>query len=76
MPAATVNTLNAALTKVLAMPDVKEFYRKGGYEAGGVNPGRVRKTHPHHVRPLGHPGPADRPYEAVMRDARSTELTS
>jgi tripartite-type tricarboxylate transporter receptor subunit TctC len=43
MPAATVNTLNAALTKVLAMPEVKEFYRKGGYEAGGSTPEEFAK---------------------------------
>ena len=38
MPASIVRALNAALTQVLAMPDVKEFYRLGGYEAGGSTP--------------------------------------
>jgi tripartite-type tricarboxylate transporter receptor subunit TctC len=38
MPASVVHTLNAALVQVLAMPDVKEFYRQGGYEAGGSTP--------------------------------------
>lgn len=43
MPAATVNVLNAALAKVLAMPDVKEFYRKGGYETGSTSPDEFAK---------------------------------
>ncbi len=38
MPASVVHALNAALVQVLAMPDVKEFYRQGGYEAGGSTP--------------------------------------
>jgi tripartite-type tricarboxylate transporter receptor subunit TctC len=38
MSPAVVKTLNAGLAKVLAMPDVKEFYRKGGYEAGAMSP--------------------------------------
>ena len=38
MPASIVRALNAALTRVLAMPDVKEFYRLGGYEAGASTP--------------------------------------
>ena len=38
MPAPVVKTLSAALSQVLAMPDVKEFYRKGGYEAGATSP--------------------------------------
>ena len=38
MPAPVVATLNGALAKVLAMPQVQEFYRSGGYEAGGSTP--------------------------------------
>ena len=38
MPPAVVKTLNAGIARVLAMPEVKEFYRKGGYEAGGMSP--------------------------------------
>ena len=38
MPASVVHTLNAALVQALAMPDVKEFYRQGGYQAGGSTP--------------------------------------
>ncbi|MBO9515295.1 MAG: tripartite tricarboxylate transporter substrate binding protein [Variovorax sp.] len=38
MPAPVVATLNAALAKVLAMPQVQEFYRSGGYEAGASTP--------------------------------------
>ncbi|SEA17338.1 tripartite tricarboxylate transporter substrate binding protein [Variovorax sp. YR216] len=38
MPAPVVAKLNAALTKVLAMPQVQEFYRSGGYEAGATTP--------------------------------------
>ncbi|MDB5947064.1 MAG: tripartite tricarboxylate transporter substrate binding protein [Ramlibacter sp.] len=38
MPPAVVRTLNAAIGQVLAMPQVKEFYRNGGYEAGGMSP--------------------------------------
>ena len=36
MPAPVVAKLNGALTKVLAMPQVQEFYRSGGYEAGAT----------------------------------------
>lgn len=36
MPAAVVEKLNTALGKVLAMPQVREFYRNGGYEAGST----------------------------------------
>ncbi|MBB3175813.1 tripartite tricarboxylate transporter substrate binding protein [Variovorax sp. Sphag1AA] len=36
MPAPVVAKLNAALTKVLSMPQVQEFYRSGGYEAGAT----------------------------------------
>lgn len=43
MPAQAVNTLNAALAKVLAMPQVKDFYRNGGYEAGGSTPDEFAK---------------------------------
>ena len=35
MPPAVVEKLNTALGKVLAMPQVREFYRNGGYEAAG-----------------------------------------
>jgi tripartite-type tricarboxylate transporter receptor subunit TctC len=38
MPPAVVATLNGGIAKALAMPDVKEFFRKGGYEAGGMSP--------------------------------------
>ena len=38
MPAPVVEKLNAALAKVLAMPQVQEFYRSGGYEAGATTP--------------------------------------
>jgi len=38
MPAPVVAKLNTALTKVLAMPQVQEFYRSGGYEAGATSP--------------------------------------
>ena len=38
MPPAVVKTLNTAIAQALAMPQVQEFYRKGGYEAGGLNP--------------------------------------
>jgi tripartite-type tricarboxylate transporter receptor subunit TctC len=38
MPAPIVSALNTALAQVLAMPQVKDFYRKGGYEAGGSTP--------------------------------------
>jgi tripartite-type tricarboxylate transporter receptor subunit TctC len=38
MSPAVVATLNAALAKVLAMPQVQAFYRTGGYEAGGSTP--------------------------------------
>ena len=43
MPAPVVNSLNAALAQVLAMPQVKEFYRKGGYEAGSNSPDEFAK---------------------------------
>jgi tripartite-type tricarboxylate transporter receptor subunit TctC len=43
MPAPVVNALNAALAQVLAMPQVKEFYRKGGYEAGSTSPDEFAK---------------------------------
>lgn len=43
MPAPVVNALNAALAQVLAMPQVKEFYRKGGYEAGSMSPDEFAK---------------------------------
>jgi len=36
MPAPVVAKLNGALAKVLAMPQVQEFYRSGGYEAGAT----------------------------------------
>jgi tripartite-type tricarboxylate transporter receptor subunit TctC len=38
MPAPVVAKLNAALTQVLAMPQVREFYRTGGYAAGATTP--------------------------------------
>ncbi len=38
MPPAVVKTLNTAIAQALAMPAVQEFYRKGGYEAGGISP--------------------------------------
>jgi tripartite-type tricarboxylate transporter receptor subunit TctC len=38
MPAPVLEKLNTALTKVLAMPQVREFYRSGGYEAGATTP--------------------------------------
>lgn len=38
MSPAVVKTLNNAIAQVLAMPPVKEFYRKGGYEAGALSP--------------------------------------
>lgn len=38
MPAPVLAKLNAALVQVLAMPQVREFYRNGGYEAGGSTP--------------------------------------
>jgi tripartite-type tricarboxylate transporter receptor subunit TctC len=38
MPAPVVARLNAALTQVLAMPQVREFYRSGGYEAAASTP--------------------------------------
>nr|WP_251010387.1 tripartite tricarboxylate transporter substrate binding protein [Variovorax paradoxus] len=38
MPAPVVARLNAALTQVLAMPQVRDFYRTGGYEAGATTP--------------------------------------
>ena len=43
MPPAVVNTLNTALAQVLAMPQVKDFYRKGGYEAGSNTPEEFAK---------------------------------
>jgi len=39
MPAPVVAKLNSALAKVLAMPQVREFYRTGGYEAGASTSG-------------------------------------
>jgi tripartite-type tricarboxylate transporter receptor subunit TctC len=38
MPAPVVARLNGALGQVLALPQVREFYRNGGYEAGGSSP--------------------------------------
>ncbi|MDO8252174.1 MAG: tripartite tricarboxylate transporter substrate binding protein [Rhodoferax sp.] len=38
MPAPVVKRLNTALVQVLAMPQVREFYSNGGYEAGGTTP--------------------------------------
>lgn len=38
MPPAVVRTLNTAIAQVLAMQQVKDFYRKGGYEAGSLSP--------------------------------------
>lgn len=38
MPPAVVKTLNAAIAQALATPQVQEFYRKGGYEAGALSP--------------------------------------
>jgi tripartite-type tricarboxylate transporter receptor subunit TctC len=38
MPPAVVKILNNGIAQVLAMPQVKEFYRKGGYEAGALSP--------------------------------------
>lgn len=38
MPAPVVARLNEALAQVLAMAQVREFYRSGGYEAGGSSP--------------------------------------
>jgi tripartite-type tricarboxylate transporter receptor subunit TctC len=38
MPAPVVARLNAALAQVLAMPQVRDFYRTGGYEAGATTP--------------------------------------
>jgi tripartite-type tricarboxylate transporter receptor subunit TctC len=43
MPPAVVTALNAALAQVLAMPQVKEFYRNGGYEAGASSPEEFAK---------------------------------
>jgi tripartite-type tricarboxylate transporter receptor subunit TctC len=43
MAPAVVTALNAALVQVLAMPQVKEFYRQGGYEAGGSTPDEFAK---------------------------------
>jgi tripartite-type tricarboxylate transporter receptor subunit TctC len=43
MPAPVLNALNAALAQVLAMPQVKEFYGKGGYEAGSSTPDEFAK---------------------------------
>lgn len=49
MPPAVVQTLNQALVKVLASPQIVKFYRDGGYEAGGNTPEEftalTRKTH-------------------------------
>lgn len=38
VPAPVVAKLNAALTQVLTMPAVRDFYRTGGYEAGASTP--------------------------------------
>ena len=38
MPPTVVKTLNGAIAQVLAMQQVKDFYRKGGYEAGSLSP--------------------------------------
>ena len=38
MPPGVVEKLNIALAKVLAMPQVRDFYRNGGYEAGSTTP--------------------------------------
>jgi tripartite-type tricarboxylate transporter receptor subunit TctC len=38
MAAPVVVRLNGALAQVLAMPQVREFYRNGGYEAGSTSP--------------------------------------
>jgi tripartite-type tricarboxylate transporter receptor subunit TctC len=38
MPPQVVKTLNTAIAQALAMPQVKDFYRKGGYEAGALSP--------------------------------------
>jgi tripartite-type tricarboxylate transporter receptor subunit TctC len=38
MPPQIVKTLNAGIAQVLAMPQVQEFYRRGGYEAGSMSP--------------------------------------
>jgi tripartite-type tricarboxylate transporter receptor subunit TctC len=43
MPAPVLAKLNAALVQVLAMPQVREFYRNGGYEAGGSSPEEFAK---------------------------------
>lgn len=43
MPAPVLHALNAALAQVLAMPQVKEFYGKGGYEAGSSTPEEFAK---------------------------------
>ena len=43
MPAPVVATLNKAIAQVLAMPQVKDFYRKGGYEAGSSTPEEFTK---------------------------------
>jgi tripartite-type tricarboxylate transporter receptor subunit TctC len=49
MPAPVVAKLNAALTQVLAMPQVRDFYRTGGYEAEASTPaefaGITRSSH-------------------------------
>jgi tripartite-type tricarboxylate transporter receptor subunit TctC len=47
MPPAVVKTLNGAISQVLAMPQVKDFYRKGGYEAEALAPeefGKLTRT--------------------------------
>ena len=38
MPAPVVAKLQASIAQVLAMPQVKEFYSTGGYEAGATSP--------------------------------------
>ncbi|MBT2325699.1 tripartite tricarboxylate transporter substrate binding protein [Variovorax paradoxus] len=43
MPAPVLAKLNAAIVQVLAMPQVRDFYRNGGYEAGGTTPQEFAK---------------------------------
>ena len=38
MPASVVDTLNAALAKVLSMPATRDFFRQGAYEAESSSP--------------------------------------
>lgn len=47
LPAPVLARLNAALTQVLAMPEVRDFYRSGGYESGATSPeefARITRT--------------------------------